>query len=133
MVLIPGSLVPRRVNFRLLATTRHRIAAVVVAITLLVAACGPDPGGQGIVVQNRSGETVRVSYVIAGVESSLEGETESDTIPDVSVARYNFDLYEPGNAKHCTSGDIVIRGLDGREIDRIPPPVCEGTSIPVGF
>jgi hypothetical protein len=109
------------------------MASIVIAVALLVVACGPDHGSQGIVVQNRSGETVRVAYVVAGVEYSLEGEIESDTIPDDSVARYNFDLYEPGNARACTSGDIVIRGLDGREIDRFPPPICEGTSIPVGF
>jgi hypothetical protein len=97
-------------------------------VVLLVASCGPDRAA-GIVFTNETGETVRISYVVAGVEQALEGEFERDTIPHVGAATYDFDLFDAGNTTRCTTGDIVARTLDGLEVDRIPPPVCNGDSV----
>ena len=99
------------------------------AVALLGAACGPDSGSRGIAFTNRMGETVRVTYVVDGVERHLEGERYRDTIPDGHSAVYEFDLFDAYNSKRCTTGDIVVRTLKGREVKRLPPPVCNGTHI----
>ncbi len=99
------------------------------AVALLVAACGPDSGIQGIGFSNVTGETVRVTYVVDGVERHLEGERYGDTIRDGYSAGYDFDLFDAYNSKRCTTGDIIVRTLKGREVKRLPPPVCNGAHI----
>ncbi len=78
---------------------------------------------------NITGETVRVTYVVDGVERQLEGERHRDTIPEDNSAGYDFDLFDAYNSKRCTTGDIVVRTLKGREIKRLPPPVCNGAQF----
>ncbi len=77
-------------------------------------------------ITNSTGETVRVTYVVDGVERQLEGERHGDTIPDGNSAVYEFDLFDAYNSEHCTTGDIVVRTLKAREIKRLPPPICSG-------
>ena len=111
------------------ATGRCRTVAIVAAVALLVAACGPDRGGAvGVGLVNRTGTTVRVTYAVDGVERQLQGELDGDTIPNGRRAEYGLGLVVAADdPMHCTAGDIVIRTLDGREVDRIPPPICYGT------
>ncbi len=111
------------------AAGRRWAIAIVAAVALLVAACGPDSGIRGIVITNSTEEIVRVTYVVDGVERHLEGERYGDTVRDGNSAVYEFDLFDAYNSKRCTTGDIVVRTLKGREVKRLPPPVCNGTHI----
>jgi hypothetical protein len=42
---------------------------------------------------------------------------------------FSLDLFDPDNDKNCTIGIVIVRRLDGREIARIPPPVCDKQRI----
>ena len=103
--------------------------ANVVVVALLVAACQPDPAYMGVGFINTTEEDVRITYVIDGLERHLEGEAEGDTIPAGSSSAFELDLFDADNPAHCSTGYIVVRTLDGREIKRLPPPVCSQTWI----
>ncbi len=105
------------------------MVAIVAIVALLVAACQPDPARMGVGFINTMEESVRITYVIDGVERHLEGEAEGDTIPAGSSSAFELDLFDDGNPAHCSTGDIVVRTLKGREIKRLPPPVCSQTWI----
>lgn len=78
-------LVPRSVGLRLLAA--------VVAIALALMACGPDPPRHGIEFFNRTGEPVRVGYVVNGVEQPQTNEQGEDTISNDFYRVYELDLF----------------------------------------
>ncbi len=103
--------------------------ANVAVVALLVAACQPDPARMCVGFINTTEEEIRITYVIDGVERHLEGEFEGDTIPAGSSSAFELDLFDDGSPAHCSTGDIVVRTLKGREVKRLPPPVCNGAHI----
>lgn len=84
--------------------------------------CKPEALTFGIQLHNDTAQMVRIVYVIDGGERSTADDIEGDTIGPGGRRRFYFDALD--KPKHCTSGVIVARSEDGREIARIPPPVC---------
>jgi hypothetical protein len=111
--------------FRLRLVRRRVLVALLAAVGVAFVACGPDPGPQGVGVLNSTAETIRITYVVDGVEQAVK-EDVADTVDVSRTTTFRLDLFDPGNSENCTTGDIVVRSLDGQELDRFPPPVCDG-------
>lgn len=117
---------------------RTGLRAIVIALLLPcnLAGCFITEGDrrfEGIVITNDTNDPVRVSYVVDRVETSLADDWEGDTIEPGATTTFSFGMFDDdalpptgSPPQYCTSGDVVIRTLDGDEVRRISPPACEG-------
>ena len=121
---------PRDRRLRNLATLLRspRLGLIVVLVMAnSVAACDPYDGATGLNVLNNLAETVRMTYVVSGVEMSLADDIDGDVIRPGETKRFRLDLYDPGgDTSGCSIGDLVARTEQGREVARIHPPQCIG-------
>jgi hypothetical protein len=104
---------------------RRALIALLAAVGVVSVACGPEPGPLGVGVLNDTGQTIVVSYVIDGRETAIT-EGDGGRVEDSTSETFRLDLFDPGNTQNCTTGDLVIRSLEGQELDRFPPPECDG-------
>lgn len=102
------------------------VRATMVLIGLLIPiatlGCQPERLMLGIELHNDGSSPARISYVVNGSERSAADDINGDMIAPGEYKRFYFDASD--RTPSCTQGDIVARADDGREVARIPPPVC---------
>lgn len=94
--------------------------ALTIAITaflLLGVNCPLSDEGRGTVLIFVNATSTRVTI-------SAAGEPEPFDIVDAGETRRSIDA--PNVAGECTESALVARNEEGEEVDRRPPPLCDG-------
>ncbi len=103
-------------------SARRRLECGLIAVVALgFVGCGPEALAYGIELYNDGREPVEISYVVNATDVPT-GSISGNTIAPGQYKRFYFDA--TGKPGACTQGEIVARTEDGREVARIPPPVC---------